>query len=106
MSLRRADRLSLVVAIVERIHVGQRFHVSSGLIRPRRDFRIQRQQKTVDIIVNPIVDAAFAGGLKSLDWAVIDHTSKIVNIEAGVGFGLTSASDKGTLKLMISCDLN
>jgi hypothetical protein len=101
----------------------------------------------VDIIVNPIVDTAFAGGLKSLDfapservaynfsakwagaieeyadygplrriysaseqmhqiWAVIDHTGKFVNIEAGVGFGLTSASDKVTLKLMVSRDLN
>jgi hypothetical protein len=39
-------------------------------------------------------------------WAVMDHTSKIVNIEASVGFGLTSASDKVTLKLMVSRDLN
>jgi hypothetical protein len=39
-------------------------------------------------------------------WAVMDHPSKLVNIEAGVGFGLTSASDKVTLKLMISRDLN
>ena len=39
-------------------------------------------------------------------WAVMDHASKFVNIEAGVGFGLTSASDKVTLKLMLSRDLN
>jgi len=39
-------------------------------------------------------------------WAVMDHTSKVVNIEAGVGFGLTGASDKVTLKLMLSRDLN
>jgi hypothetical protein len=39
-------------------------------------------------------------------YAVIDHTSKIVNIEFGVGFGLTSSSDKLTLKLMLSRDLN
>lgn len=39
-------------------------------------------------------------------WAVVDRNSKIVNIEAGIGFGLTSASDKVTLKLMISRDLN
>jgi hypothetical protein len=100
----------------------------------------------VDIIVNPIVDTSYTGGLKSLDlvpaervaynfskrwaaaieeyadygplrqipaykqshqiWAVMDHTSKVVNIEAGVGFGLTSSSDKVTLKLMLSRDLN
>ncbi len=39
-------------------------------------------------------------------WAVFDHTSKTVNIEAGVGFGLTSGTDKVTLKLMLSRDLN
>ncbi len=101
----------------------------------------------VDIIVNPIVDTSYTGGLKSLDlapaervaynfskgwavaveeyadygplrqiysahqqshqiWAVMDHTTKVVNIEAGVGFGLTSSSDKVTLKLMLSRDLN
>jgi len=39
-------------------------------------------------------------------WGVFDHSSKWVNIEAGIGFGLTSASDKLTLKLMLSRDLN
>ena len=39
-------------------------------------------------------------------WAVVDHPSKLVNIEAGIGFGLTAASDKVTLKLMVSRDLN
>jgi len=39
-------------------------------------------------------------------WAVANHSGKIVNIETGVGFGLTSASDKVTLKFMISRDLN
>ena len=39
-------------------------------------------------------------------YAVIDHATKLFNIEAGVGFGLTSASDKVTLKLMVSRDLN
>jgi hypothetical protein len=103
--------------------------------------------ESVDIIVNPIVDTSYTGGLKSLDfapavraahnfskawalaveeyadygplrqiyaaheqshqiWAVMDHISKVVNVEAGVGFGLTSASDKVTLKLMLSRDLN
>jgi hypothetical protein len=37
----------------------------------------------------------------------MDHKSdKWVNIEAGIGFGLTNASDKVTLKLMVSRDLN
>ena len=39
-------------------------------------------------------------------WAVMDHTSKIVNIEAGVGVGVTAGADRLTLKLMISRDLN
>jgi hypothetical protein len=101
----------------------------------------------IDIIVNPIMDTFYVGGVKSLDfapetrvaynvsktwaaaveeyadlgqlrnilplneqahqvWVVMDHTNKILNIEAGIGFGLTSASDKVTLKLMLSRDLN
>jgi hypothetical protein len=39
-------------------------------------------------------------------FGVVDRTSKILNIEAGVGFGLNAASDKLTLKLMLSRDLN
>jgi hypothetical protein len=39
-------------------------------------------------------------------YGVFDHSTKFVNIEAGVGFGLTAASDKVTLKLMLSRDLN
>jgi hypothetical protein len=101
----------------------------------------------IDIIVNPIVDTSYTGGVKSLDfapavrvaydfspgwagaveeyadcgqlrqiysahnqfqqlWAVIDHTTKLVNIETGVGFGLTSSSNRLALKLMLSRDLN
>jgi hypothetical protein len=101
----------------------------------------------VDIIVNPIVDTSYTGGLKSLEfvpavrvaynfspkwagsieeyadygqlrriysaheqwqqvWAVLNHESKYVNIETGIGFGLTNASDRVTLKLMLSRDLN
>ena len=101
----------------------------------------------IDIIVNPILDTSYTGGLKSLDFApavrvaynfspkwaaaveeyadygplrqflpaaeqahqiygVVNHTGKSFNIEAGVGFGLTSSSDKVTLKLMLSRDLN
>jgi hypothetical protein len=39
-------------------------------------------------------------------WAVMDHATKFVNIETGVGLGVTAASDRVTLKLMISRDLN
>jgi hypothetical protein len=39
-------------------------------------------------------------------WGVFDHTSKKVNIEAGFGVGVTAGSDKFTLKLMLSRDLN
>lgn len=38
-------------------------------------------------------------------WGVFDHKSKIVDVEAGIGFGATPASDKVTLKLMLSRDL-
>jgi hypothetical protein len=37
---------------------------------------------------------------------VFDHVTKFVHIEVGVGFGLTPSSDKLTLKLMLSKDLN
>ena len=39
-------------------------------------------------------------------WAVVDHNGKILNVETGIGFGLTPATDKITLKLMLSRDLN
>jgi hypothetical protein len=39
-------------------------------------------------------------------WAVMDHTSKILSVEAGVGVGMTAGADKLTLKLMLSRDLN
>lgn len=39
-------------------------------------------------------------------WATFDHNSKIVNIEAGIGVGVTSGADRLTLKLMVSRDLN
>ena len=39
-------------------------------------------------------------------YAVVDHSTKYMNIEAGIGFALTSASDKVTLKLILSRDLN
>ena len=39
-------------------------------------------------------------------WAVADHNTKWVNIETGVGVGVTHGADRWTLKLMISRDLN
>jgi hypothetical protein len=38
-------------------------------------------------------------------WGVFDHEAKWADIEAGIGFGVTSASDKVTLKLMLSRDI-
>lgn len=39
-------------------------------------------------------------------WLVMDRNSKWLNIEAGVGAGLTSGADALTFKLMLSRDLN
>ena len=39
-------------------------------------------------------------------YGVVDHTVKGLDVEAGVGIGLTSATDKLTLKLILSRDLN
>jgi hypothetical protein len=39
-------------------------------------------------------------------WAVLDHNGKSLSIEPGIGFGLTPGSDKITLKLILSRDLN
>ena len=39
-------------------------------------------------------------------WAVMDHSSKVLNIETGVGVGVTAGADKLTFKLMLSRDLN
>jgi hypothetical protein len=100
-----------------------------------------------DLIVNPIMDNSWHGGVKGLDfapasrvaynlnskwaiaveqysdygefrniypatdqfqqiWGVVDHAGKVLHVEAGIGFGVTAASDKVTLKLMLSRDLN
>jgi hypothetical protein len=39
-------------------------------------------------------------------YAVVDRTSKVLDVEFGVGFGLTDASDKLVLKLMLVRDFN
>jgi hypothetical protein len=39
-------------------------------------------------------------------WGVFDRNGKVWNVEAGVGLGLTAGSDRWTLKLMISRNIN
>lgn len=39
-------------------------------------------------------------------WAVMDHSTKFLNIETGIGVGVSHGADKLTLKLMLSRDLN
>jgi len=39
-------------------------------------------------------------------WAVVDHQVGSLSVEAGVGFGWTTNSDRLTLKLILSRDLN
>jgi hypothetical protein len=39
-------------------------------------------------------------------FGVVDYAGKLLDVEAGVGVGLTSGSDKVTLKLILSRDLN
>lgn len=39
-------------------------------------------------------------------FGVVDYSGKTMDVEAGVGFGLTDASDNLTLKLILSHDLN
>jgi hypothetical protein len=39
-------------------------------------------------------------------YAIVDKSTRFMDIEAGIGFGLTSVSDKLTLKLILSRDLN
>lgn len=53
----------------------------------------------------PVRQFATVSGQYHALWAVVDHTSKVLDVEAGVGFGLTPATDKVTLKLMLSRDI-
>jgi hypothetical protein len=39
-------------------------------------------------------------------WAVMDRNNKWLNVETGIGFGVSHGADKVTLKLMLSRDLN
>ena len=53
----------------------------------------------------PVRQFATVSGQYHAMWAVVDHTSKVLDVEAGIGFGLTAATDKVTLKLMLSRDI-
>jgi len=39
-------------------------------------------------------------------FGVVDYKSELINIEAGLGYGMTAASDRWVAKLMLSRDLN
>ena len=54
----------------------------------------------------PVHQFASKGEQSHQVYGVVDHTTKYLDIEAGVGFGVTDASDKFTLKLILSRDLN
>ena len=54
----------------------------------------------------PVRQFATVSGQYHAMWAVVDHTSKVLDVEAGIGFGLTAATDKVTLKLMLSRDIH
>jgi hypothetical protein len=56
--------------------------------------------------IGPLREFYPAGEQSHQLYGVVDHRGKVVEIEAGVGFGLTSASDKVTLKLMLAWDFN
>ncbi len=56
--------------------------------------------------VGPLRQFYPAGEQSHQVYGVVNHRGKSVEIEAGVGFGLTGASDKVTLKLMLSHNLN
>jgi hypothetical protein len=51
---------------------------------------------------------AFAGASDQAHqlYFVVNHATKWMDIEAGVGVGLNDASDKVTFKLLLSKDLN
>ena len=103
--------------------------------------------RPVDIVLNPILDTSWEGGIRNLEFApstriaynvsdvfalaveeygdfgplngflptgeqahqifgVVDYGAPFMDIEFGVGFGLTNGSDNSTLKLILSRDLN
>jgi hypothetical protein len=54
----------------------------------------------------PLHDFAAARDQSHQLFAVFDHGSRLMDVEFGAGFGLTAGSDKFTLKLILSRDLN
>ena len=54
----------------------------------------------------PVKDFHSPGEQAHQLYAVVDKATKYMDVEAGIGFGLTGASDKLTLKLILSRDLN
>jgi hypothetical protein len=56
--------------------------------------------------IGPLNRFAPTGAQSHQLYGVFDYLSRAVNVEFGVGFGLTPASDKIVIKLMLSRDLN
>jgi len=54
----------------------------------------------------PVSSPFTASDQSHMIFGVVDHTMKFLEFEAGVGFGLTSATDKVTVKLLLIKDLN
>ena len=54
----------------------------------------------------PLHDLYGASDQSHMLYGVVNHAMKYFEIEAGVGIGLTSATDKVTLKLLVIKDLN
>lgn len=55
--------------------------------------------------LGPVHRLAPTSGQSHQVFAVVDHSGKTWDIEAGIGAGLTDASDKFTLKLIVARDL-
>ena len=54
----------------------------------------------------PLHDLAGASDQAHMLYGVVNHTMRFFEIEAGIGVGLTSATDKVTVKLLVIKDLN
>ena len=54
----------------------------------------------------PLNDLYHANQRGEQIYAVFDHTGGWMDVEGGIGFGLNSSSDRVTLKLIVSKDLN
>ena len=120
----------------------------SSEIRPIIGLHLDKfHMKPIDIIINPIVDTDYLGGIKGLEfvpatrvaynlndrwavalesysdfgtlshfssahdqfqegWFTVNHHGKVIDIETGVGVGMTAASDRLTFKFMIARDIN